>query len=531
MLRPRSLQASFLDTDAICAPLLPPDSFHRRFRDLVWPLIKDEQFEPLYCQANGRPAISPALLAMATILQFHEDLSDREMEDACRYDIRIKYALGLAIDERPFDHSSLGDFRDRLLRHRQEKAVFDQIVQKLVDLGLIEKHEPQRIDATHIIADIAIPSMITMVKKGVRDVLKPLAKHHGGVLDGLSNLINLDQYSREQVNQNGPGRMDLDRRKTWLVEVVNDARAVIDQVKGIQGDPILARRVDTLRRILHENIEAGADGAPKEKAYKSKPKDLLVSPIDADARYGAKSATKHFVGYKANLTETVGSRFITNVVAMAGNRPDGATMVEAVTGQIRHGLKPIKVIGDTAYSDGAYRRALKGHGALLVAPLRAANHRTRSVFPKSMFRHDEVNNTLTCPAGAVAPMTYYDSFGELKVFHFPITACSRCELKSKCTHASEGRRTVGISAANRELREAEIYNRTPAFREDMKCRCPIEGRFSELKRYHGLARARYRGLRKVGLQCYFSAAVLNLKRLVKLLTQGVGPPLSEARTA
>lgn len=56
---------------------------------------------------------------MAMILQYHENLSDREMEAACQYDLRLKYALGLRIDERPFDHSSLGDFRARLLKHQQ----------------------------------------------------------------------------------------------------------------------------------------------------------------------------------------------------------------------------------------------------------------------------------------------------------------------------------------------------------------------------------------------------------------------------
>ncbi len=74
------------------------------------PLIQDDQFETMYCEDNGRPAISPALLAMATILQFYKNLSDREMERACMFDIEVKYALGLKLNERPFDHSSLGDY-------------------------------------------------------------------------------------------------------------------------------------------------------------------------------------------------------------------------------------------------------------------------------------------------------------------------------------------------------------------------------------------------------------------------------------
>jgi transposase len=82
----------------------------------------------MYCEDNGRPAISPALLAMATILQFYKDLSDREMERACMFDIEVKYALGLKLNERPFDHSSLGDFRKRLPENGKEKEIFDRIL-------------------------------------------------------------------------------------------------------------------------------------------------------------------------------------------------------------------------------------------------------------------------------------------------------------------------------------------------------------------------------------------------------------------
>jgi len=119
MLRPRDSQGSFLDTEYICDALIPEGSFYRKFRAVVWPIVTDEMFADIYCMDNGRPPIPPTLLAMATIIQFHRNLSDREMERACMYDIEVKYALGLKLDERPFDHSSLGDFRKRLLENSE----------------------------------------------------------------------------------------------------------------------------------------------------------------------------------------------------------------------------------------------------------------------------------------------------------------------------------------------------------------------------------------------------------------------------
>lgn len=527
MLKARAPQRSFLDADQIAESLIPADSFYRRFRELVWPLIRDDDFASLYCARNGRPAISPALLAMASILQFHENLSDRELEAACRFDLRIKYALGLAIDERPFDHSSLGDFRDRLLKHEHEKAIFNRIVEALVAQGLIDKNEPQRIDATHVIADVAIPSMITLVKKAVHEVLKPLEKRHGEHYQRIAQDIDLPSYSKEKVNQNHPGRPDEAKHASSLVKAVTDARKVVSHASAI-ADPAIQHPLNMLRRILQENIEDGETGAPQEKAHKDKPRDLLVSPIDADARYGAKSATKKFTGYKANVTESVGNRFITNIKAMHGNRPDGETMVQAITEQQIHQINPAKIIGDTAYSDADFRKALNSVGVTVVAPLRPANPRTNSIYPKSMFVHDEDKQTLTCPAGVTVQEFYYDRSIDRHMFHFPMTSCGPCVQRPQCTNAREKRRVVGIDAGNKELRQAEIYNKTAAFKADMRLRPAIEGKLSELVRYHGMRRSRYRGLRKLQLQCNFTAAAVNLKRWIKVEQQFSGPPISKA---
>ncbi len=531
MLRHRNQQGSFYDAEHVCDRLIPPDSFYRKFRETVWPLIEDEQFGTMYCGDNGRPAIPPSLLAMAVILQFYRNLSDREMERACMYDIEVKYALGLRLDERPFDHSSLGDFRKRLLDNGKEKEVLGRILGHLVEAKLIEKNEMQRIDATHVIADIAVPTMVQLVKKSVFEILKPLNNRYPVAYKRIASEIDLSEYTRESVNSEGPGRPDPEKKKLKLVEVINDARAVLRHTRAV-GDRDIRRKKDMLRRIMQENIEKDESGDPKEKPHKEKPKDILVSPIDPDARHGAKSKTKKFIGYKANVTETVESRFITNIVAMPGNRHDGRTAVETVTEQKKLGLVPLKVIGDTAYGEGLIRKRLKEHGSEMVAPLCVArNPRTLAVFPKSMFKHDEKKQTLTCPQGVTTKESYRDYQKDLTVFHFPMSKCNKCPVQSKCTNAAEGRRTVGISKVNAELREAEVYNRTEQFREHMKLRPAIEGKLAELKRYHGLRRARYRGLKKVGLQFYFTAAAVNLKRWFKILLEQMKPKLQEAAAA
>ncbi len=525
MLRVGDKQTSFCDAEYICEHLIPDDNFYRKFREIIWPLINDEQFEGLYCTDDGRPAISPSLLAMATILQFYLNLSDRDMERACMYDIEVKYALGLRLDERPFDHSSLGDFRKRLIDDGREKEIFDRILSHLVEKGLIEKNEIQRIDATHVIADLAIPTMVTLVKKGIFEVLKPLHKRHSEIIQRLEQEISLAEYTKQKVNQENHGRMDMEKKKKKLVEVVAHAHKVLQHTKDMKKDHNIEKRVEMLKRILRENMTEEEDGTSKEINYKDKPKDILVSPIDSDARYGAKSDAKRFTGYKANITETVESRFITNIKAMRGNVHDGKTAVESVMEQNAFGLKPTKIVGDTAYGTALNRKELSENNTQVVAPLGKRNTRTAAVYPKSMFQYDDTNHTLTCPQGITTKMSYRDWNKNITMYHFPMSKCNQCPVQKKCTNDKDGRRTVGMSPLYSELRKAEQYNLTEQFKKDMKLRPPIEGTISELTRYHGLRRTRYRGLNKVSLQCYFTAAAVNIKRWIKGMLEKTKPKI------
>ncbi len=228
------------------------------------------------------------------------------------------------------------------------------------------------------------------------------------------------------------------------------------------------------RRILRENIEEDEEGNPKERGYKEKPKDIMVSPIDPDARFGAKSATKHFMGYKANITESVGNNIITNVKVMRGNAHDATTMVEAIVEQKEQGLVPAKVIGDAAYGRTINREELKTNGTMVVAPIYNKNDRAKGIYPKSMFKYDAKKKLLTCPQGVTTKAAYWDKLHQLYNFHFPMAKCNACPVQKECTRDADGRRTVGISIRHEEMMEAETYNRSSQYKKEMKLRPAVE---------------------------------------------------------
>jgi IS5 family transposase len=109
----------------------------------------------------------------ALVLQRLFNLSDRQLEEACRFDIRYKYILGLQLDDMGFDHSVFGKFRDRLLTSQKHKEALFELVKMITDTGLIKQNESQRTDSFHIIANVAVPAASELIREGIRICLRP----------------------------------------------------------------------------------------------------------------------------------------------------------------------------------------------------------------------------------------------------------------------------------------------------------------------------------------------------------------------
>jgi transposase len=76
-------------------------------------VFSDQAFKTLF-SSRGQPAATPWRLALVTVLQFAEGLSDRDAAEAVRARIDWKYLLGLELADPGFDYSILSRFRDRL---------------------------------------------------------------------------------------------------------------------------------------------------------------------------------------------------------------------------------------------------------------------------------------------------------------------------------------------------------------------------------------------------------------------------------
>jgi transposase len=85
-----------------------------RLRDELGPIYQDAAFASLFSH-RGRPAEAPWPLALVSVMQFAERLSNRKAADAVRGRIDWKYVLGLELGDPGFDASVLCEFRARLV--------------------------------------------------------------------------------------------------------------------------------------------------------------------------------------------------------------------------------------------------------------------------------------------------------------------------------------------------------------------------------------------------------------------------------
>ena len=80
------------DTARVARAAFPKGNAYLRVYDALGPIYSNPQFAALFPK-DGQPAVAPAQLALVTIFQFAEGLSDRQAADAVRGRIDWKYAL------------------------------------------------------------------------------------------------------------------------------------------------------------------------------------------------------------------------------------------------------------------------------------------------------------------------------------------------------------------------------------------------------------------------------------------------------
>src|SRR5918992_295101 len=253
-LKPHVIQPVPEETARVARAAFPHGSPYLTLRDALGTIFQDEDFAALF-PASGQPGLPPWRLALVTILQFREQLSDRQAAEAVRARIDWKYLLGLELDHPGFDFSVLSEFRDRLLAGSAEALLLDRLLERCRALGLLKARGQQRADSTHVLAAIRVLSRLELVAETLRAALNELATV---VPDWLQRLAPLEWYERygKRIED---ARLPREKaaREAYARTVGEDGFRVLDALESPEA-PEEARAlpsITTLRRTWQRHYE------------------------------------------------------------------------------------------------------------------------------------------------------------------------------------------------------------------------------------------------------------------------------------
>jgi transposase len=516
MLGRRNPQRSLFEAQA-WPHRVPADSFYARLGAVMEQLFSDDDLAELYCLDNGRPSLPPSLLSGILLLQFYDDVSDAEAIARLAFDLRWKVALTLGLDFDPPHASSLSVFRSRLLEHGQERYAFDRLLAVGRAAGFLPEKVSLLIDTTPQLGAGAVQDTYTLIRKGVRRVLKAAGYQTPAKRRGLATNLGayLESDHKADIDWNDPTA-----RAAQLKVLVADAHAALDLALTDCDDAEVRAAGWLLTKILGDDLVMDDQGDPQ--IGRGVAPDRVISLTDPEMRHGHKSKAKHFDGRKVTVATDAASELVLAVETMPANRTDGAELLAVVgTVQAQAGVTVAQVLGDTSYGTADNRAACGESGIELVSPLPEA---TDPAVAKAAFTLDLDTSSATCPAGQTTPTVHRvrDEQGRPVLrFQFPRAMCEACALFARCVHSQTEGRTITSHYHEGLLRTARAQQATPEFKEAYRQRAAVERKIADMVE-HGLRRARYLGQVKVRLQNHWIGAVVNLKRLFRLFQGDTG---------
>ena len=526
-------------------------------RDKLGAVFADADFADLYPKL-GQPAYAPWRLALVTLMQFREGLSDRQAADAVRGRIDWKYLLALDLDlaDAGFDFSVLCEFRGRLLQHGATERLLARLLDAAREGGLLKARGRQRTDSTHVLAAVRTLNRLELVGETLRAALNAIAVVAPDWLRAIAATDWHERYDRRVEDMRLPDTPP--KREAYAAQVGTDGFALLDALgrAGAPTDAAALPEVAVLRRVWARHFERdkaeaddGSAGEPAGSQVRMRPVqgrgpgDRIESPYETDARFRSKRATR-WTGYMVHLTETCDAdtpRLVVHADTTPANMHEAERTAAIHDALAAKSLAPSEHLVDSAYvSAGHLVAARTRYGIDLVGPGRPnVSWQGRSggdAFTLADFTVDWDRKAVRCPEGKESGLwtsnTKHRGTGSIIHAEFRAADCRVCPSRARCTRARskyKGRVLAVMPQPEHEaLAAARAREGTAEGRRLYAQRNGVEGTLSQAVRGFGLRQARYRGLARTGLQGVATAAALNLDRITAWFA---GRPLAPTRTS
>lgn len=505
----------------------PKGTLAMRLRDALGERYQDGQFVELYA-VKGQPGYAPWRLAVVTVLQYTENLTDRQAANAVRERIDWKYALGLDLSDPGFDYSLLSAFRTRLVEQQVESLLLDRLLEVSKQRGWLKEGGKQRTDSTHVLARVRSLSNLEWVGETLRAALDDLASLAPQWLVKQVSPDWFDRYSHRVENSRLPKS---ESQRTALAQQIGaDGLQVLTALERSDA-PAEGKALDSvqiLRQVWNQYYEvSGGQAKWRAGPWKQEGEGVIRSPYDPEAQTGKKRETT-WLGDKVHLTETCGEpvepmcpHLIVHVQTTVAPVPDADMTIPIQEYLEQAQLKPEEHIVDTGYVDAEVLVKSSKQGIRLVGPTMPDScwqAKAGKGFDLAHCSIDWDKRQATCPQGQ--QRSRLSQAGERMDIVCATETCAACPVRQDRTRSQTTGRVLHLppQADHEALQARRKREQTPEFRQQYALPSGLEATLSQAVRGMGIRRSRYDGLARTHVQHVFTAVAINLVRIDAVLT-------------
>jgi transposase len=516
------------DTKRIALAVFKKGNIYLKIAEQLGQLYEDKEWLDLYKHDGGQSSISPARLALITIFQFMEGLTDRQAADAVRARIDWKYVLGLELTDEGFDFTVLSEWRKRLIESQKTERLLEILLAHLKSINFLKERGKQRTDSSHVLAAIRKLNRIECVGETIRKVLNDLTLLAPEWLKHKVTQDWFDMYSLKFEKYRFP-KNEVEKEEL-AIRIGEDGYYLLEILLAPETPKYIQKieSIEILRQVwLQQYYRQGEEVQWRDNQILGIPPNqiLIQSPIDIEARNRTKREL-NWTGYLVHLTETCDEdtpNLITNVETTPATTGDEKMTLVIEDHLAQKELLPQQHFVDTSY--GHTRNVVTSkelYEVELIAPInqnQSWQSRNDEAFPLSSFTIDWSEKKAICPMGETSiswkQRQDKSANGAIEI-RFSKNTCLFCQSRSLCTKSKQNPRSLKI----RPQKEFEILQQlrqqtdAPEFKKLYNQRAGIEGTISQGTRAFSLRRSRYIGLAKTHLQNIAIACAINLTRLV-----------------
>lgn len=491
MLQPKLKQLSFYSS---LYNKIPENHILKRINSVVDFSFINKLLEDSYCKNFGRPAKEPEMMCKLLFLQHLYNLSDERVIEESSLNLAYMYFIGLNPEDPLPDKSLLSRFRTQRLQETSLDEIITEIIKQCVEKKLIEESAVS-IDTTHIEANTIRKTPERLMKHLARKIIRNFEDENDGKLENIPEEPDYKKIEDHKVAK--------EVMKEYLETIIEEAE---------KESEVIPNGTNKTREIIEKAKDILAD--PKFMNQKG-----VRSLIDEDARVGCKSKNQNYFGYKTEFTMTTKERLITSVRTSDGAYVDGSFTKEMLEETQDAGIKIKEVYADKAYFRKPILENIESIKAKAYIPVSGVVYR----LDESKYSYNKDSDQWECSQGNTTikrkAYKYKTKNGQRSgyKYYFEMEQCKACPIRSDCTKKSV-RKILQVGSNTAEFYEISQYQKTEAFKEKYKQRASIEGKNAELKRFHGLYRARGYGLKSVSMQSKLAAIAVNIKRIAAILS-------------